>query len=184
MADKIRTVTDRFAVLTGGPGSGKTTLAERLATLGYATSPEASRALIRDQKAIGGPLRYERDPVLYADVVLAWEMRSYREALDRPGPVFFDRGMPDVASIHLQLGVAVPAHVSAAAEAFRYGTAFIAPPWPEIYVHDDDRTHTWEHAVAVYDALLVAYERYGYDLVELPRVPVEERVAFVLDRVR
>lgn len=171
-----------FFVLTGGPGAGKTTLVERLAALGYATSPEASRALIRDQKAVGGPLGYDVDPVRYADVLLAWEMRSYREALAAEGPVFFDRGLPDVASIHLRLGVPVPAYVDAAAAAYRYRTAFIAPPWPEIYVTDEDRTHTWEHAVAVHEALLAAYERYGYDLVELPRVPVDERLAFVLER--
>jgi len=176
-------VTDRFVVLTGGPGSGKTTLVERLGTLGYATSAEASRAMIRDQKAVGGPVSYERDPVRYAEFILVWELRSYREALSAPGPVFFDRGMPDVASIHLQLGVPVPSHVSAAADRYRYGTAFIAPPWPEIYVHDEDRTHTWEHAVAVYEALLESYVRFGYALVELPRVSVEDRVAFVLDRV-
>lgn len=175
-------MTDRFAVLTGGPGSGKSTLIDRLGELGYATSPEASRAFIRDQKAVGGPFGYERDPLLYAEVILAWEMRSYREALGTTGPVFFDRGMPDVASIHVQLGVPVPEHVAVACATYRYGLAFVAPPWPEIYVHDDDRTHPWEHAVAVYEALLTVYDTYGYDLVELPRIPVDERLAFVLDR--
>lgn len=46
---------DRFFVLTGGPGSGKTTLIEALRTAGFATLPEAGRGIIRDQMAIGGP---------------------------------------------------------------------------------------------------------------------------------
>lgn len=46
---------DRFFVLTGGPGSGKTTLIEALRSAGFATSVEAGRGIIRDQLAIGGP---------------------------------------------------------------------------------------------------------------------------------
>ena len=45
---------DRFFVLTGGPGSGKTTLIEALRVAGFAAAPEAGRGIIRDQVAIGG----------------------------------------------------------------------------------------------------------------------------------
>ena len=43
----------RFHVLTGGPGSGKTTLIEALRRAGHACSVEAGRAIIQDQVAIG-----------------------------------------------------------------------------------------------------------------------------------
>ena len=46
---------NRFFVLTGGPGSGKTTLIEALRRAGFATSVEAGRGIIRDQSDIGGP---------------------------------------------------------------------------------------------------------------------------------
>jgi len=39
--------TSRFIVLTGGPGSGKTTLIEALRRLGLVTAPEAGRASIK-----------------------------------------------------------------------------------------------------------------------------------------
>src|SRR3954453_22247290 len=116
---------DRFVGFPGGPGRGKSPLIALLGSRGYATSAEASRSLILDQKAIGGPLGYEHDPLRYADVILAWEMRSYRSALAEDGPVFFDRGMPDVASIHLQLGAPVPPYADTACAQFRYGAAFI-----------------------------------------------------------
>ena len=43
-----------FHVITGGSGSGKTTLIDMLASLGFHHMPEAGRAIIRDQVAIGG----------------------------------------------------------------------------------------------------------------------------------
>lgn len=43
-----------FHIITGGPGSGKTTLIDALAALGFQHMPEAGRAIIRDQVAIGG----------------------------------------------------------------------------------------------------------------------------------
>src|SRR3546814_1006156 len=53
---KVRAMADRpdFHVITGGPGSGKSTLIEALAVEGFDHMPEAGRALIRDQVAIGG----------------------------------------------------------------------------------------------------------------------------------
>ena len=45
---------DRLFVITGGPGSGKSTLIKALAERGFCTMPEAGRAIIRDQVAIGG----------------------------------------------------------------------------------------------------------------------------------
>ncbi len=45
---------DRLFVITGGPGSGKRTLIQALAERGVCTMPEAGRAIIQDQVAIGG----------------------------------------------------------------------------------------------------------------------------------
>lgn len=167
-------MSDRFVVLTGGPGGGKSTLLAALAARGYAVTTEAGRALVRAGARDG-------DPVAFAEAVLEWERASYAWALERDGLVFFDRGMPDVAGSWLALGRAVPPHVEAAIAACPYRSpVFVAPPWREIYVNDAERTQPWEVAVATYEVMVDAYGRYGYDLVELPRVAVEERVAFVL----
>lgn len=164
---------ERFVVLTGGPGSGKSTVVSALAALGYAVTTEAGRALVRSRVGAG-------DPVAFAEALLDWERRSYAWALKQDGTVYFDRGMPDVAGAWLQMGRPVPPHVESAIAEAPYGTVLIAPPWREIYVHDEERKHSWETAVATYEVMVEAYGRYGYDLVELPRGTVEERVAFVL----
>lgn len=43
-----------FHVITGGPGSGKTTLIDMLAAQGFHQMPKASRAIIRGQVTVGG----------------------------------------------------------------------------------------------------------------------------------
>jgi predicted ATPase len=173
-----------FVVVAGGPGAGKTTLVEALRERGYACVPEAARAIIRDQVAIGGAL-HEGDTELYAEIMLTWDMRNHREAAGLPGPVFFDRGLPDRVAYQIMRGLPVPPHVTAAAGLFRYHRlVFVAPPWPEIYVQDEERRHTFEHALRVHQAIVAGYTRCGYELVALPRADVATRVGFVLDRLR
>jgi predicted ATPase len=172
---------ERFHVITGGPGSGKSTLIEALGRCGYAHSIEAGRAIIQDQSAIDGPALPERDPLAFAELMLSWELRSYRVAQDESGPVFFDRGVPDMVGYFHLLGRPVPSHVTRAAERFRYNRrVFLAPPWPEIFCQDAERKQTPEEARRTCEAMVSAYSSCGYLLVTLPLVSVEERVRFVL----
>lgn len=177
------TATDRFFAVTGGPGSGKSTLIAALADAGYATSVEAGRGVIQDQVAIGGDALPWGDRAAFAELMLAWEMRSHhlaRAAAGSGGPVFFDRGVPDVAGYLALEGLPVPAHVARAVERFRYHRrAFIAPPWPEIYRQDGERRQDLAEAARTYDAMVATYGAAGYELIELPRASVAARVRFV-----
>jgi len=175
---------DRFFVLTGGPGSGKSTLAEALQNAGYVRSIEAGRAVIQDQVAIGGSALPWADRLLFAELMLTWDIRSYHIAEATPGPVFFDRGVPDVVGYLRLVGLPVPAHMQKAAEIYRYNRrAFIAPPWEEIFARDTERKQDFAEAIRTYESLVSVYAEYGYELVELPRTSVAERVRFVLDAV-
>jgi predicted ATPase len=176
---------ERLFVLTGGPGSGKSTLIEALAKAGYARSVEAGRAIIQDQVAIDGPALPWRDARAFAELMLCWEMRSYHMAKDQAGLVFFDRGMPDVVGYLRLLRLPVPEHMHNADKIFRYNRrVFIAPPWPEIFRGDRERKQGFEEAVRTYEAMVTTYRDYGYALLELPRATIEERVRFMLEHTR
>lgn len=182
------TAAARFFVVTGGPGAGKSTLIAALARAGYATSVEAGRGVIQDQVAIGGGALPWGDKAAFAELMLGWEMRSHHlaraAASGSAGPVFFDRGVPDVAGYLALEGLPVPAHVARAVERFRYHRrVFIAPPWPEIFRQDGERRQDLAEAERTYEAMVAAYCAAGYDLVEIPRVAVEARVRFVLRMV-
>jgi predicted ATPase len=171
---------ERFYVLTGGPGSGKTTLLQALKRTGLATTPEAGRGIIQDQTVIHGPALPWKDPALFAELMLSWEMRNYHLANLETGPVFFDRGMPDLVG-YLQLtGLPVPDHFRKAAENFRYNRkVFILPPWREIFSGDSERRQSFDEAQRTYDAMVEAYTNEGYELAIVKPGSVEQRAGFI-----
>lgn len=171
-----------FHVLTGGPGAGKTTLIETLASMGYATTPEAGRGIIRDQVAIGGSALPWADRALYAELMLSWDMRSHALARRQRGPVFFDRGIPDVKGYLVLCGLPVPAHVQRAVETIRYAPmVFLLPPWREIFGQDAERRQSFDEAERTCEMMRQTYRAAGYRIVAVPRAPVTERAAFVLN---
>jgi predicted ATPase len=132
--------------------------------------------------AIGGRAVPWIDPNLFAELMLAWELSSYRAAYHQTGCVFFDRGVPDVVGYLRLLRLPVPEHMQRAAQTFRYNQrVFVAPPWQEIFCQDRERKQDFDEAVRTYDALVATYTEFGYELVELPRATVDGRATFVLD---
>ena len=176
--------TDRLFVLTGGPGSGKTTLIEALTAAGVATSPEVGRAVIREQLANGGDALPWADQRAFADLMVVRDVAAREAALASGEVTVLDRGVPDVAGFLRVSGLPVSPHVDEAARSCRYNPrVFIAPFWPEIFTADAERKQSPEVAEATFAIMVETYRNYGYDLIELPRTTVAERVKFVTERI-
>jgi predicted ATPase len=177
--------TDRFIVITGGPGAGKTTLIDALERDGFARTVEAGRAIIRAELEQGGRALPWIDPLAFAARMFEWELRSYRTAQAHAGITIFDRGIPDLIGYYALIGHATPADVRRAAERYRYNArVFVAPPWRKIFAQDAERKQDFAEAVSTYLAMIAAYSACGYELIELPCVTVEARVAFVREHLR
>jgi predicted ATPase len=173
---------DRFFVLTGGPGSGKSTLLAALGRSGCQHLPEAGRGIIQDQQTIAGWGLPWSDPILFAELMLSWDMRSYHSAEQLSGPVFFDRSVIDVIGYLRLVGLPTPSHLEKAARAFRYHRrVFILPPWLDIYERDHERKQDFQEAIRTYEAMVAVYPEYGYQLIEVPCASVEKRMQFLLE---
>jgi len=169
---------ERF-VLTGCSGGGKSTLLAELKRRGEQVVPEPGRELVREQMAKGSDL------LPWADAK-GFTLELARRTIDAwdaapPGRVFFDRGLIDVLA-HLDfLGETEPDWLTDAGARIRYADpVFVVPPWAEIYEDDGERGKDFAKAVAEYDALCAAYDRHGYERIELPIAPVTERADFLL----
>jgi predicted ATPase len=175
---------DRLHVITGGPGSGKSTLIAALAEAGVRTSAEVAREIIKEQIASGGDALPWANHLAFAEAMIVREIAARAEALASGGTVVLDRGTPDVVGFLRLSGLTVPPHIDAAARTCRYNSrVFIAPWWPEIFTTDAERKQSPHEAAATFAVMVQTYRDYGYTLVELPRATVAARVAFVLEQI-
>jgi predicted ATPase len=173
---------NRFILLSGCSGGGKSTLLAELGRCGFATIEEPGRRVVREELASGGDALPWIDGIAFARRITALARQDHDAARTLPGPVFFDRGLIDaaVALDHLT-GEKVLTDLAAR---YHYSSpVFLAPPWPELFASDPERQHDFASAVAEYDRLATAYPALGYDVILLPKVSVAERLVFILERV-
>src|SRR6187397_531426 len=82
---------DRFVVLSGCSGGGKSTLLAELRRRGHATVDEPGRRIVKEESADGGTALPWIDLAAFARRAIEVALADREEARDRPGWVFFDR---------------------------------------------------------------------------------------------
>ena len=170
---------NRFVVVSGCSGGGKSTLIDALAGRGFATVPEPGRRIVAEEQAGDGRALPWVDLAAFARRAIAMAIADRMTARTMPGWVFFDRGVVDAAvALEHATGEGV---VAPLARAHRYHRkVFLTPPWPEIWTRDSERLHDLDDAEAEYARLAAAWPALGYEVHVLPRVGVNERVEWML----
>jgi len=175
-------LSERFVVLTGCSGGGKSSLIGELRRRGFAVVGEPGRRVVREEVARGGGALPWSDMRAFLDRVVEVALEDRQAAERSEGWVFFDRSLVDAGAALENLGV--DGALAALCEERRYRQqAFFAPPWREIYVGDAERRHGFDEGVAEYERLTRAYAALGYDAVPLPKTCVPARADFVLARL-
>jgi len=173
-------VKDGFFLLTGAFGSGKSTLLQYLQLRGIRGVVEPARPILAQQRSVQGNGLPERDPRLFVKLMFSRMLDAYQQTDALLGPVLFDRGIPDILAYAALFGIEFPPGENAA-HLYRYNPhVFVAPAWEEIYCMDDERTLPFFQAREFGNSVRAIYERFGYTLIDLPCVGVEERADFIL----
>mgnify|MGYP006295713827 CR=1 FL=1 len=168
-------------VITGGPGSGKTSLIKSIQKSGLTCNEEFSRGVIKEQEKLGTEALPWRNKYAFHDIVLGKMLDQYGK-LPENGPCFLDRGIPDLIAYFEVEGFHVPDKYYEAACEHPYGDkVFLLPPWKKIYKMDEQRKETFERSVRIHEFLDEVYSCLDYEVIEVPKVSVKERRDFVLD---
>ena len=172
-------------VITGGPGTGKSTVIIELEKRDYDCMHEISREVTLMAKKNGIEQLFLKDPMLFSKMLLEGRVQQFKKAEKLQSKlVFFDRGIPDVFAYMNYLGVDYPSVFIEKSKAHEYDNMlFLMPPWEEIYITDNERYESFEQSLAIYNHLKSAYKELGYTIVEVPFGTAEERADFILAEV-
>jgi len=172
---------NNFYIITGGPGVGKTTLIDELSLRGYNCIPEVAREIIKNQIVTGGDALPWGNTRKYSDLMLKESVHDFLNLQNSEEICFFDRGIPDTYGYELLMDFEINPELKIATERYRYNpTVFILPPWEQIYHTDNERKQDFKIAVDTYYIMLNAYKNLGYNPIDIPRLPVEQRADFIL----
>lgn len=168
-------------IITGGPGFGKSTIIHALEQRGYPVFHEVSRAVIQSQKEKDGDIVPWKDHHAFNEVVFKGRLESYHAAGHPQRLYFYDRGLPDSLAYLEADEKEVPPHFMDEIKLCPYfHRVFFTPPWREIYQLDGQRWEDYSYALHIHDTLLRYYRQLGYEIVDVPLTPVDQRVEFIL----
>lgn len=171
-------------VIIGGPGTGKSTIIDGLIAQGHCCYPEISREVTLEAQKQGIDQLFLENPLLFSEMLLEGRIKQFQNALKEPHEiVFIDRGIPDVVAYMDFIGDLYPERFAAACEACKYSKIFLLPPWEEIYTSDGERYENFEQATLIYNHLVQTYQKYGYELIEVPKDTVANRILYILDKI-
>lgn len=169
-------------VVTGGPGGGKTTTLSALAERGYRVAPESAREIIKKRLAAGLPPR--PNPVSFAQEIISSDIEKYQDVASCADSTFFDRGVLDALYMLNAENALTHDEIAKYVQKFPYNSVvFLLPPWKEIYDTDSERDQTFEESVEVFEGMKRWYSQWGYEMLEVPRCNINERVSFILQRI-
>jgi len=60
-----------------------------------------------------------------------------------------------------------------------YKKVFILPAWEDIYITDTERKQTWDEALKTEEAMRMVYSKYGYEVIEIPKIDIPGRLKFI-----
>lgn len=180
----FRIVQKEIIVLLGGPGTGKSTLINELVARGFCCYPEISRQVTMKAQQEGIEQLFLEQPLLFSQMLLEGRIEQYKNALEEPdNVVFIDRGIPDVVAYMDYIGDEYPEGFVKACKDYKYTKTFILPPWEEIYQSDAERYENFDQAVKIQEHLIETYKKFGYELIEVPKDTVENRILYILDKI-
>ena len=168
-------------VVTGGPGSGKTTVLLELQKRGYSFAAEVARQIIQEQVQSKGKALPWADREHYTRLMLERSIESYVAQAPATEIKFSDRGIPDTLTYARLIGLIDDAYIRRACEEYRYASrVVVAPPWEEIYETDSERKQDFGEALRTHELNVLVYRECGYELIELPKISPQARADFII----
>lgn len=166
-----------WCVITGAPCSGKTSVICGLEQMGYQVVHEFARAYIDEELQKGKSIaRIKADILSFESHILNKKVEIER-SLPENKLIFFDRAVPDSIGYYILEGL-IPDDPIKKSKLTKYKKIFFFERL--MFKQDEVRSEDDKIAAGLDRLLKENYQMLGYDIVQIPLLPVAERIDFIL----
>ena len=165
-------------VITGGPGSGKTTTVNLLKERGYITTFEHARHYLDTQRLKGKTIADVRKQQKEFQLGVLDMQIEQENQISPDVQVFLDRAIPDALAYYRFLNLPEDEKLTEALRTVSYKKIFILDRLP--FVKDYARTEDEAAQKKIHALLVEVYAELGFPIIQVPVPAPKERVDFIL----
>jgi predicted ATPase len=171
-------------VITGGPGTGKTSVL-RILDKRFPVMKESARLVLARNKLFKGKDAKQAGGKKFQEAIWDLEVKHFAQGLVRKEKiVFFDRGFFD-GFAYAQLSHLNGLHERVVqGKHILYDKVFVMDPLPlKYYVNDAKRKETYVEAKKINTLIIAMYKKYGYKPIRVPFDTIPNRAQFILKKL-
>lgn len=166
-------------VITAGPGNGKTTVIEILASRGFTVVQEAARLIIEEERLKDSDILPWKNLEKFQEKLAIRQLDL--ESFVKGEVVFLDRGIVD-GYAYCKIGNIPSPQLILDKARNRYDKVFLLDPL-NLYKKDEVRLEDAELAKKIHDTIALAYKEFGYITISVPTLPPEQRADFIVQNL-
>lgn len=172
---------NNWYAFSGVASSGKTTMINLLEKKGYKVIHESATEFVKLQFQKGYTIEnIRKNEEVFQKIIL--QLKIFYESLSNPNQItFIDRGIPDTVAFFKQYNIPMDDFVKQEIHNASYKKVFLFERLP--LVQEDYRPEP-EEEIAIMDRYnQEAYKKLGHTIVNVPVMPIEERLSFILNNL-
>jgi predicted ATPase len=166
-----------WCVITGAPCSGKTAVISALEQQGFPVVHEVARNYIDEELKKGKSIVQIKADILSFERHILYKKVEIEKSLPKHAPVFLDRGVPDSIGYYILEGLS-PDEAIEKSRQTRYKKIFLFERLR--FEKDDVRSENDKIAARLNYILKESYKMLRYEIISVPRLPVHDRIDFIL----
>ncbi len=169
-------------IITGAPGTGKTSIINELKKRGFKCINENSREIIAEQIFERGEILPWKNQIAFENKIANMRTQQY---IDSPENCicFFDRSILDGIAYMQVNNLKLTSQIIKNIKKCNFNkSVFYTPIWQEIYENDNERKENIKQAMIIEKAIIKTYKSRGYELTEIPKLSIEERANFIISK--
>ena len=170
-------------LITGGPGSGKTSIIDELEKKNFNCEHEIVRSLTIEGKKKGNDQAFLSDPLKFTKKLLDLRINQFNKIQENE-ITFYDRGVHDTLAYLKFIKVNIRDELINKCKKIKYNMVFVLSPWKKIYQQDDCRYESFEESIKIFNEIIKIYEYFEMNTIILKQGTIDYRVDKILSHIK